>query len=131
MGYALLNAVMVMYAEVLGADSVMGGYMITAFTLAALVVRLGIKRLNERMSNRTILIIGLCLTLIAGVGYCVAKAVPIFLFFRIIHGFGFGLSLTTATAISNAYVPASRLAEGVGFTSSANTIANAIGPSLA
>lgn len=131
MGYALLNAVMVMYAEVLGADSVMGGYMIAAFTLAALVVRLGIKRLNERMSNRTILIIGLCLTLIAGVGYCVAKTVPIFLFFRIIHGFGFGLSLTTATAISNAYVPASRLAEGVGFTSSANTIANAIGPSLA
>ena len=75
MGYALLNAIMVMYAEVLGADSVMGGYMIAAFTLAALVVRLGIKRLNERMSNRTILIIGLCLTLIAGVGYCVAKTV--------------------------------------------------------
>ncbi|WRK52840.1 hypothetical protein SD457_21850 [Coprobacillaceae bacterium CR2/5/TPMF4] len=48
-----------------------------------------------------------------------------------IHGFGFGISLTCATAISNEYVPSSRLSEGVGFTSSANTIANAIGPTIA
>ena len=47
------------------------------------------------------------------------------------HGFGFGISLTCATAISNEYVPSSRLSEGVGFTSSANTIANAIGPTIA
>lgn len=60
-----------------------------------------------------------------------SKDIVSFLIFRVVHGFGFGISLTCATAISNEYVPKSRLSEGVGFTSSANTIANAIGPTIA
>lgn len=131
MGYALLNSVMAIYGSVLTSSSVAGGYMISVFTLSALVVRLGIKKLNEKYSNKTLLIFGLVLTVLAAAGYCWAKTLFPFLFFRMIHGFGFGISLTCATAISNQYVPASRLSEGVGFTSSANTVANAIGPTLA
>ena len=131
MGYALLNSVMAIYGTVLTSSSVMGGYMITVFTISALFVRLFIKKLNEKFSNKVLLIFGLCLTVIASIGYCLANDIVTFLIFRMIHGFGFGISLTCATAISNEYVPSSRLSEGVGFTSSANTIANAIGPTIA
>lgn len=131
MGYALLNSVMAIYGTVLTSSSLMGGYMITVFTISALFVRLFIKKLNEKFSNKVLLIFGLCLTVIASIGYCLANDIVTFLIFRMIHGFGFGISLTCATAISNEYVPSSRLSEGVGFTSSANTIANAIGPTIA
>ncbi len=131
MGYALLNSVMAIYGSVLTSSSVVGGYMITVFTLSALFIRLFIKKLNEKINNKNLLIIGLLLTIIAAIGYCFSKNVYLFLLFRIIHGLGFGISLTCATAISNEYVPASRLSEGVGFTSSANTIANATGPTIA
>ena len=131
MGYALLNSVMAIYGRVLTSSSVVGGYMITVFTLSALFIRLFIKKLNEKINNKNLLIIGLILTIIAAIGYCFSKNVYLFLLFRIIHGLGFGISLTCATAISNEYVPASRLSEGVGFTSSANTIANATGPTIA
>ena len=131
MGYALLNSVIAIYGTVLTSSSVMGGYMITVFTISALFVRLFIKKLNEKFSNKVLLIFGLCLTVIASIGYCLANDIVTFLIFRMIHGFGFGISLTCATAISNEYVPSSRLSEGVGFTSSANTIANAIGPTIA
>ena len=131
MGYALLNSVMAIYGTVLTSSSVMGVYMITVFTISALFVRLFIKKLNEKFSNKVLLIFGLCLTVIASIGYCLANDIVTFLIFRMIHGFGFGISLTCATAISNEYVPSSRLSEGVGFTSSANTIANAIGPTIA
>ena len=131
MGYALLNSVMAIYGTVLTSSSVMGGYMITAFTMSALFVRLFIKKLNEKFSNKVLLVFGLSLTVIAGLGYCLSKDIVSFLICRIIHGFGFGIGLTCATAISNEYVPASRLSEGVGFTSSANTVANAIGPTIA
>lgn len=131
MGYALLNSVMAIYGTVLTSSSVVGGYMITAFTISALFVRLFIKKLNEKLSNKVLLIIGLGLTVIAALGYCLSKDIITFLIFRVVHGLGFGISLTCATAISNEYVPASRLNEGVGFTSSANTIANAIGPTIA
>ena len=124
MGYALLNSVMAIYGSVLTSSSVVGGYMITVFTLSALFIRLFIKKLNEKINNKNLLIIGLLLTIIAAIGYCFSKNVYLFLLFRIIHGLGFGISLTFATAISNEYVPASRLSEGVGFTSSATTIAN-------
>lgn len=131
MGYALLNSVMAIYGRVLTSSSVVGGYMITVFTLSALFIRLFIKKLNEKINNKNLLIIGLLLIIIAAIGYCFSKNVYLFLLFRIIHGLGFGISLTCATAISNEYVPASRLSEGVGFTSSANTIANATGPTIA
>ena len=48
MGYALLNSVMAIYGSVLTYSSVVGGYMITVFTLSALFIRLFIKKLNER-----------------------------------------------------------------------------------
>lgn len=43
MGYALLNSVMAIYGSVLTSSSVVGGYMITVFTLSALFIRLFIK----------------------------------------------------------------------------------------
>ena len=49
MGYALLNSVMAIYGSVLTSSSVVGGYMITVFTLSALFIRLFIKKLNEKI----------------------------------------------------------------------------------
>lgn len=62
MGYALLNSVMAIYGSVLTSSSVVGGYMITVFTLSALFIRLFIKKLNEKINNKNLLIIGLLLT---------------------------------------------------------------------
>lgn len=52
MGYALLNSVMAIYGSVLTYSSVVGGYMITVFTLSALFIRLFIKKLNEKINNK-------------------------------------------------------------------------------
>lgn len=131
MGYALLNSVMAIYGTVLTSSSVVGGYMITVFTISALFIRLFIKKLNQKLSNKVLLVIGIGLTVFAALGYCLSQDIIPFLISRVIHGLGFGMSLTCATAISNEYVPASRLSEGVGFTSCANTVANAIGPTIA
>ena len=68
MGYALLNSVMAIYGRVLTSSSVVGGYMITVFTLSALFIRLFIKKLNEKINNKNLLIIGLILTIIAAIG---------------------------------------------------------------
>ena len=46
MGYALLNSVMAIYGRVLTSSSVVGGYMITVFTLSALFIRLFIKKIK-------------------------------------------------------------------------------------
>ena len=73
MGYALLNSVMAIYGSVLTYSSVVGGYMITVFTLSALFIRLFIKKLNEKINNKNLLIIGLLLTIIAAIGYCFSK----------------------------------------------------------
>lgn len=131
MGYALLNSVMTIYGVLLTDSNIIGGYLISVFTIAALIARLFIKKLNERFSNKQLLVAGLLITVIAATGYCLVKQIGLFLLCRALHGIGFGISLTCATAISNEYVPLSRLNEGVGFTASANTIANAIGPTLA
>lgn len=131
MGYTLLNSVMAIYGKILSSSEVMGGLLISVFTLSALVARLFISKLNTRFSNKAILSAGLAITLIATVGYCTVKDISLFLICRGLHGVGFGLGLTCATAICNEYVPSSRLAEGVGFTSSANTLASAIGPTIA
>ena len=81
MGYALLNSVMAIYGSVLTSSSVVGGYMITVFTLSALFIRLFIKKLNEKINNKNLLIIGFLLTIIAARGYCFSKNVYLFLLF--------------------------------------------------
>lgn len=131
MGYTLLNSVMAIYRTLLTSSSVMGVYMITVFTISALLARLFIKKLNEKYSNKVLLVFAMAMTVGAALGYCLVDEIVPFLVCRMVHGLGFGIGLTCATAISNEYVPASRLSEGVGFTSSANTIANAIGPTIA
>ena len=75
MGYALLNSVMAIYGSVLTSSSVVGGYMITVFTLSALFIRLFIKKLNEKINNKNLLIIGLLLIIIAAIGYCFSKKI--------------------------------------------------------
>ena len=49
MGYALLNSVMAIYGSVLTSSSVVGGYMITVFTLSALFIRLFIKNEKQKV----------------------------------------------------------------------------------
>lgn len=131
MGYSLLNSVMPIYGNLLTSSNIIGGYMITVFTISALFIRLFIKKINEVLSNKVLLIMGISLVIFSALGYCLFDNITIILFFRCLHGLGFGISLTCATAICNECVPSSRLSEGVGFTSSANTISNAIGPLMA
>lgn len=62
MGYTLLNSVMAIYGTLLTSSSVMGGYMITEFTISALLARLFIKKLNEKYSNKVLLVFAMAMT---------------------------------------------------------------------
>lgn len=131
MGNALLNSVMAVYGENLTSSGIIGGYLVSIFTITALIGRLFIKKLNERFSSKALLVASMVMTVVAAAGYVFTSDIHLFMFFRGIHGIAFGVGLTCSTAISNEGVPEARLSEGVGYTSAANTVASAIGPTIA
>ncbi len=131
MGVMLLHSVVALYGETLASSNVVGGTMIMVFQIAALSTRIMIKPLTERYTNKQLLLFSLMLSIMAGLGYCTTVSIPVFLVCRALQGFGFGIGLTCATAISTESIPQSRLSEGLGFVASANTLASALGPMLA
>jgi MFS family permease len=130
-GVMLLHSVVAVYGTTLAASTVVGGYMITAFQISAMLTRFVVKPLSERYTNKQLLLFGVMMTILAGVGYCTTTSIPVFLVFRAVHAFGFSLGLTCATAISTECIPHTRLSEGIGFTASASTLGTAIGPMVA
>jgi len=130
-GVMLLHSVVAVYGTTLAASTVVGGYMITAFQVSAMLTRFVVKPLSERYTNKQLLLFGVIMTIIAGIGYCTTTSIPVFLIFRALHAFGFSLGLTCATAISTECIPHTRLSEGLGFTASASTLGTAIGPMVA
>jgi len=130
-GVMLLHSVVAVYGTTLAASTVVGGYMITAFQVSAMLTRFVVKPLSERYTNKQLLLFGVVMTIIAGIGYCTTTSIPVFLIFRALHAFGFSLGLTCATAISTECIPHTRLSEGLGFTASASTLGTAIGPMVA
>ena len=61
-------------------------------------------------------------------GYMLAGTLSIFILFRIIHGFSFGMVTVSGNTIVIDIMPSSRRGEGLGYYGLANNIAMSIGP---
>jgi MFS family permease len=76
------------------------------------------------------MILGAILFLLMPLTYAQTLSTPMFLWVRMLHGFGFGCFMTAASAYITLEVPASRRAEGLSHYSNAIKLAMAGGPYL-
>lgn len=77
------------------------------------------------------MILGVVITAFSTIGYIFSNGIILLVIFRVIQGFGFGISSTAIATIVTDVTPPARMLEGIGYSGVGITITTAIGPSMA
>lgn len=127
--YAALPA-LPLFGRALGAATGEVGWVITAFSLAALATRVVAARHLDGPRRRPLLLIGLALYSAAAAALPWCATWGQLLGVRVLHGVGWGLTTTAIGALVADLAPASRRGEAIGSWGLAPTAAMGIGPLL-
>jgi len=128
-GFWLLIPVLPFYLqEVFGADKTSIGAILSCYTIAALCMRPFSGYLLDTFSRKPLYLIAYFLFTTMFGGYMLAGTLTLFILFRIIHGFSFGMVTVSGNTIVIDIMPSSRRGEGLGYYGLANNIAMSIGP---
>ena len=128
-GFWLLIPVLPFYLqEVFGADKTSIGAILSCYTIAALCMRPFSGYLLDTFSRKPLYLLAYFFFTAMFGGYMLAGALSIFILFRIIHGFSFGMVTVSGNTIVIDIMPSSRRGEGLGYYGLANNIAMSIGP---
>jgi MFS family permease len=128
-GFWLLIPVLPFYLqEVFGADKTSIGAILSCYTVAALCMRPFSGYLLDTFSRKPLYLLAYFLFTTMFGGYMLAGTLTLFILFRIIHGFSFGMVTVSGNTIVIDIMPSSRRGEGLGYYGLANNTAMSIGP---
>ncbi len=128
-GFWLLIPVLPFYLqEVFGADKTSIGAILSCYTIAALCIRPFSGYLLDSFARKPLYLFAYFFFTAMFGGYLLAGTLTLFILFRIIHGFSFGMVTVCGNTIVIDIMPSSRRGEGLGFYGLANNFAMSIGP---
>lgn len=126
-----LLSVVTVYSKQLTGSNSMVGIVSASFTVSALLMRSVAGRTIEKIGSKKALLLGAVLTFLASLIYMMSDNIGTLIIGKIVHGIGFGFSITAGTTMVTEIVPAERLLEGISFSSLSSTLGSALGPTLA
>jgi MFS family permease len=124
-------ATLPIYAQKLTGTTIYSGLMIGIYTFAALAIRPIAGILSDKFGRVRLLILGASICAVVCFLYNWATGLILLLFFRVLHGVGFGLHSTCGGAVAGDVIPKSRMAEGIGYFGLYSTLATAVAPGIA
>ncbi len=130
LGFQMLLPTLPIYAKYLGGSDTSAGLVVGIFTVSALLIRPFVGQALDIYGRKGIFLSGLVIFAVCVFGYIWAPSLLVLLIIRFIHGFGWGLSSTSASTVAADIIPKSRLGEGMGYYGLAATISMAMAPAL-
>lgn len=120
-----------LFAKSIGVSSPsVGGIIILVYTVGCLISRSLWGDIADHWRKKPVYLIGILIMVLAIPFFGIFVSLTGILCLRFIQGIGFSASSTTGSAIAADLVPTSRLTEGIGYYTLANTIGMALGPGL-
>lgn len=126
--YLLIVVIGVYAVKELQSSTQAAGLISGIFVVGALLGRLFIGRVMNKLGTKNTLNLGLILYAIASLGYFFSGSENYLVALRFFHGIGLGVANTAVGTIIAQIIPSSRKGEGIGHYSMSTTIATAIGP---
>lgn len=130
LGFHILTPTLPKYTLSLGFSSDIAGLVITMFTITAIMIRVFAGRILDNRKKKGILIFSLILISAAVLGYSRSTTITALIFFRLLHGIGWGLTTTANSTIAAESLPVDRLGRGIGIFGIGSSLASAIAPNL-
>ncbi len=106
------------------------GFIISTFTLTALISRPFSGALADRVGRVPVMIVGSSVCFVCSLFYPLLSSVAGFLLLRLIHGFSTGFTPTGQTAYLSDIIPAERRGQAMGMLGTAGTVGMAGGPAI-
>lgn len=119
-----------LYLTTFGASSTVIGAMMAVFTITAIIARVPVGLLIDRIGRKPFLLYGIVLFTAGNLGYLWAPSILLLIPCRILHGLGWSGSTTSVATIGADIVPQSRRGEMMGYAGLASSLASALGPVL-
>ena len=86
--------------------------------------------LEKWSMKKKILMLSLIFIAVAILGYSQSNSLGFLIFFRLIHGLGWGLATTASSTIATVSLPEDKIGQGIGIFALASVISTAIAPNL-
>lgn len=128
-GFWLLIPVLPFYlSEVFGAGNSTIGIILSCYTVAALCIRPFSGYFLDSFARKPLYLFAYFVFMSMFAGYIIAGSLTLFILFRIVHGFSFGMVTVAGNTVVIDIMPSSRRGEGLGYYGLSNNIAMAVGP---
>lgn len=130
--FMLLTPLFPLYlSETFNADKQTIGFVLSGYTIAALVIRPFSGYFVDSFPRKTVLLISYFFLAVIFIGYPLAGSIVLFAIIRTLHGVPFGASTVANSTVAIDVLPSSRRAEGIGYYGLSSNLATATGPTLA
>lgn len=126
--FQLVSPAFPVFINSLGGSNTIVGLVSSAYVISGLIMRPFSGLLLDKMGRKSIILIGLAIIVLANFSYIWFTSIVLIFFLRFIHGFGWGISTTSASTVAADNIPKERLGEGMGYFSLTNGLAMAIAP---
>jgi MFS family permease len=128
--YSLISTLPVYVSSVLHAPHSVVGLVLSAYAIAAILIRPFTGFGLDYFGRKTIFIASLLVYGLIFNAYVFASTVMIILFLRFAHGLTWGLTTTSNTTLAGDIIPAEKRGEGFGLFGVSTTIGMALGPPI-
>ncbi|MCR4339142.1 MAG: MFS transporter [Gemmatimonadaceae bacterium] len=128
-GLVMVLPLLPFYASELGADALMVGLLVSAFSIAQLLSAPFWGRLSDIRGRRPAILTGLLVSAVAYVIFAYAGSLLLLLLSRLVQGFGGGTIGVVQAYVADASEPHER-AKGLGWLSAATSLGAVVGPAL-
>ncbi|HUF31519.1 MAG TPA: MFS transporter [Gemmatimonadaceae bacterium] len=128
-GVTMIIPLLPFYAEEFGASATVVGVIISAFSLAQLIVSPVLGRLSDRHGRRPVIIGGLLVTAAGYALFAVSHSVAVLLLARVVQGLGGGTIGVVQAYVADASPP-ERRTRSLGWLSAVTSLAAVLGPAL-
>ena len=129
LGAFLVVALLPFYGEEYGASPVMVSILVSAFAVAQMLTAPFWGRLSDHYGRKRVILIGLLVSAIAYVVFGLANSLALLLISRVAQGVGGGTVSVVFAYVADA-LPGERRAEGLGWLTSATSLAAMVGPAI-
>jgi len=109
----------------------LGGFMTTAFMLAAIITRPVIGILMHKINIKKVLCVMLLCVLVCIMISYGQQVIPLLISLRILEGIGFGVTTTLLATLATNLIPEERIGEGIGYFGMATSLGTTLGPMIA
>ena len=130
MGQQMLNTLVPLLADSLGASASAIGLISSVFSIAATLVLIFVTPAFDCSSRKKIMLISIFFTIVAFTGYGITKTIPMLFVFRFIQGASQGCIMALGLVMVSDTLPADKLGKGIGVFTLCQALAQAVGPSI-